>query len=126
MRKGRIIPNGVVLEKHEYKTVIFFTNLGYNIELIPKSNRQGEHSADIRMDKLMWEMKAPKGEGGSSMKNTLQRAARQSENVTIDLRRTKRHQAKCLNELTREFKNSKSLKRIKVITKVNRMLVFYK
>ncbi len=121
-RKGRIIPNGVVLEKHEYKTVIFFTDLGNDVELIPKSNRQGEHSADIRMEKLFWEMKAPRGEGGSLIKNTLQRAAQQSENVIIDLRRTKRHQAKCLSEIMREFENSKSLKRIKIITKAQKLL----
>lgn len=51
MRKGRIIPNGVVLEVHEYRTVLFFTELGYDVELIPKSNKPGEHSADIMMKK---------------------------------------------------------------------------
>lgn len=117
MKKGKIIPNGVVLEKHEYQTVLYFTELGIDVELVPKSNNQGEHSPDIRMNRLFWEMKAPKGEGGSLMKNTLQKAARQSENVIIDLRRAKRHQAKCLSEIKREFNNSKRLKRIKIVTK---------
>lgn len=126
MKKGKIIPNGVSLEKHEYDTVLFFTELGYDVELLPRSNRAGEHTADIRMERLIWEMKAPKGEGASLMKNTLQKAGRQSENVIVDLRRTKRHQMRCLKELEREFYISRRVKRLKVITKVQKLVVFEK
>lgn len=122
MKKGKIIPNGVSLEKHEYDTVLFFTELGYDVELLPRSNRAGEHTADIRMGRLIWEMKAPKGEGASLMKNTLQKAVRQSENIIIDLRRVKRHQSKCLAEIRREFRKSRSIKRIKIITRGNILL----
>ena len=38
MQIGKITPNGVSLEKHENDTVVFFTNLDHNIELIPPSN----------------------------------------------------------------------------------------
>lgn len=31
--KGKIIPNGVVLEAHELATVVFFTELGHDVEL---------------------------------------------------------------------------------------------
>lgn len=75
---------------------------------------------------MIWEMKAPKGEGGSLMKNTLQKAARQSENVIVDLRRTKRHQTKCINEIKREFHKSKSLRRIKIITKAKNLIEIQK
>lgn len=122
MKKGKIIPNGVILEEHEYRTVLFFTELGVDIELLPRSNKAGEHSADLKMKRLIWEMKAPKGEGKALIKNTLQKAARQSENVIVDLRRTKRHQTKCLNEIKREFSNSKRIKRIKIITKAQKLL----
>lgn len=33
MKIGKIIPNGVSLEKHENDTVVYFTDLGYDIEL---------------------------------------------------------------------------------------------
>ena len=36
MKKGKIIPNGVILEKHEYKTILLFTEMGSDVELIPK------------------------------------------------------------------------------------------
>ena len=40
MKKGKIIPNGVILEKHEYRTVLLFTEMGVDIELIPKSEKK--------------------------------------------------------------------------------------
>lgn len=100
------------------KTVLYFTELGIDVELIPKSNNQGEYSPDIRMNKLFWEMKAPKGEGKYLIPNTIQRAVKQSSNIIIDLRRTRRHQIKCLNEIKKEFEKSKSIRYIKVITKI--------
>ena len=101
--KGTITPNGVVLEAYELATVVFFTELGYDVELVPRSNTEGVHKPDILMDGLEWEIKAPKGEGKSLIKNTLQKAARQSANVIIDLRRAKRYQDKCIAEINREF-----------------------
>lgn len=125
-RKGKIIPNGVVLREHEYKTVLFLTELGMDVELVPKSNKFGEHTPDMRILGLFWEMKAPKGEGKYLMANTIQRAVRQSANIIIDLRGTKRHQSKCLAEIEKEFLKSRSVRRIRVITKGKRLVDFNK
>ena len=73
---GTITPNGVVLETHEMATVVFLTEMGYDIELIPKSNIKGIHTPDIRMSGREWEMKSPKGEGKWLIKNTFQAASR--------------------------------------------------
>lgn len=126
MKKGRIIPNGVILEEHEYKTVLLFTEIGIDVELIPKSERKGIHAPDIIMNGLRWEIKSPKGEGKYLMQNTIQKAVKQSRNVIIDLRRTKRLQAKCLQELKKEFESSKSMRRLKIITKSRKILDFEK
>lgn len=95
----------------------FLTELGYDVKLIPKSNREGVHTPDICFDRIEWEIKSPKGEGKSLMKNTIQKACKQSCNVIVDLRRVKRYQEKCLHELRREFTYSKALRRLKIITK---------
>lgn len=124
--KGKIIPNGVVLKTHENATVVFLTEQGFDIELIPRSNTQGVHTPDILMDDMKWEMKSPKGEGGSLMKNTIQKALKQSQNIIIDLRRAKRHQTKCLREIERQFNNSKSIKKLLVITKTGKTVEFNK
>lgn len=126
MKKGKITPNGVILKTHENATVVFLTEHGYDIELIPKSNVAGVHSPDIIMSGLRWEMKSPKGEGKYLISNTIQRAVKQSKNIIIDLRRTKRHQSKCLREIENEFQKSKSIERLIVITKKSKKLDFKK
>ena len=125
-RKGKIIPNGVVLKNHENATVVFLTELGFDIELIPTSNIKGVHTPDIKMSGIEWEIKTPIGEGKYLIPNTIQKAVKQSPNVIVDLRHTKRHQTKCLRELEKEFEKSKSLKRLKVITKAEREIDFIK
>ena len=125
-KRGVITPNGVVLKTHENATAVFLTEQGFDIELIPASNVEGVHTPDIWMNGLMWEMKAPTGEGKYLMANTIQRAVKQSHNVIVDLRHTKRHQTKCLRELENEFKRSGSLKRLKIITKSGKTLDFEK
>ena len=41
IRKGSLITNGVVLEVHETATIVLFLELGYDVELIPRSNQEG-------------------------------------------------------------------------------------
>lgn len=122
---GRIIPNGVVLKTHENATVVFFTQLGKDVELIPRSNQQGVHTPDFIMDGLKWKMKSPTGKGVYLIQNTFQKAAKQSENLILDLRRTKRHQTKCIREIRREYQRNKSIRRVIVITKTKKKLVFF-
>ena len=126
MKQGKIIPNGVMLEEHEYKTILFFTELGFDIELIPKSNKKGIHTADIIMNNTKWELKSPKGKGRWLLENTLQKASKQSPNVIIDLARIKIHQTKCLQELEKQFHKSKKVKQLKIITKSRKMVEFKK
>ena len=59
MRKGKIISNGISLQRHEYETVLLLTSLGCNVELVPKNNKQGVHTPDLKMNGIYWEMKAP-------------------------------------------------------------------
>lgn len=125
-KKGKITPNGVVLKIHENATAVFLTEQGFDVELIPASNIEGVHTPDIKMDGLKWEMKAPLGEGNQLIENTIQRALKQSQNIIIDLRHTKRHQTKCLRELEKQFLNKKGIKRLKVITKSGKTLDFEK
>ena len=125
-KKGKITPNGVVLKTHENATAVFLTEQGFDVELIPASNIEGVHTPDIKMDGLKWEIKAPLGEGNQLMENTIQRALRQSQNIIIDLKHTKRHQTKCLRELEKQFLNKKGIKRLKVITKSGKTLDFEK
>lgn len=125
-KRGKITPNGVVLKNNENATAVFLTELGYDIDLVPPSVIKGIHTPDIRMGGIEWEIKTPLGEGQQLMKNTIQKALKQSTNVVVDLRKTKRHQTKCLRELKREFDESKNIKRLKIILKGGKTIDYKK
>lgn len=126
MEKGKLTQNKVHLEDHEYKTVKFFLDRGYDIELIPPSRIKGYHTPDFVMNGLPWEMKAPKGTGKYTVQNTMQIATHQSVNIIIDLRRTKMAESRAINEFKNAFIKSKNVKRMKIITKAEEILDFEK
>lgn len=127
MKKGKIVSNGVLLKKHEQATVDFLIEKGYTVELLPKSNKRGQHTADLIMNGVEeWEMKAPKGKGKYVFQNTIQRAAKQSRNMIIDIRRLDVPREKVMAEFRKEFARSKHLRKMMIITKKRELLEFKK
>ena len=126
MKIGKIIPNGVSLEKHENDTIVFFTNLGFNVELIPPSNTPKAKTPDFMMDGKAWEMKSPQGKSCVTVEHAFKRAAKQSDNIIIDLRRTKIPTNESKASLEKLFKTSRRVKSLKIITKEQELLDFNK
>ncbi|MBR0403431.1 hypothetical protein IJI55_02690 [Candidatus Saccharibacteria bacterium] len=123
---GKIIPNGVSLEKHEYDTVLFLTTLGWNISLIRPSMTPGKRTPDFKSQNLEWEMKSPKGKSRSTLEHAFQSAAKQSNNIIFDLRRTPIPEEKSLTILEKLMNTSKTAKRLCVITKKQKLLWYSK
>ena len=126
MKRGKLTQNGVHLQDHEYATVKLFLEMGYDIELIPTSRIKHYRTPDIMMNGIPWELKAPQGNGKYTAQNTLQNAAGQSRNVIVDLRRCKMSENIAIKEFLREYKESKSIKRLKIIKKNSEILDFEK
>ena len=126
MRKGKIIPNGVILEMHENTTVVFLTECGFDIELIPLSHRKGAKTADLIMGGVEWEMKAPMGDSKYTIEHAFRAALKQSPNIIFDLRRSKMSQQKCIREIVKRFENSGIAQRLLIIPKSKKMLDFEK
>jgi hypothetical protein len=124
MKQGRITPNGVVLKEHENATVVWLTENGYNVELIPPS--PFSKKPDIIVDDLEWEMKSPKGNGRENLEHAFKAAVKQSENIIFDLRRSKIAENKALTKLKRELNLSKKARRLIIITKAAKRLDFNK
>ena len=122
MKQGKLTQNKVHLKEHEYRTVKFFLDCGYDVELIPPSQIKGLRMPDIMLQGLPWEMKAPEGHGKRTLQNTLQNAAHQSANIIIDLRRCGLAQEEAIKELERHFRLFKRIRCLKIITKDERML----
>lgn len=126
MRTGKIIPNGVSLEKHENDTIVFFTNLGKDIELIPPSNTPHMRRPDFWMDSLEWEMKSPEQSKYEVVERAFDKALRQSCNVVMDLRRAKGRDDVAIKHLQKCFSSSRRAKRLLIITKGQALLDFKK
>lgn len=125
-RKGKIIPNGVVLETHENATVVYFTELGFDIDLIVPSRTPGQKSADFMMDGIAWEMKCPMGKSQTTIDHMFQKAVKQSGNVIIDLRNAHADEEKSLAVINKRYKQMRTCRRLKIITKTGELLEFNK
>ncbi|MCR5420154.1 MAG: hypothetical protein K6E98_04025 [Lachnospiraceae bacterium] len=121
-KKGKLIQNGVHLQEHEYKSVKFFLDQGIDVELIPRSKVHNLRMPDISMNGVVWEVKAPIGDGKNNAQNTMKKAKDQSRNIIIDLQRCKMNDDRAVKEFEREFLKLKHLKRLKIIKKMAKRL----
>lgn len=116
-RRGRIIAHGVVLEPHEYETVLYFMELGKDVELIPRSRTPNAKDPDFYMDKLVWEAKSPVVNGRRSLERLFYRASTQSDNLIFDLRRLKGEDKLAVRILEDCFKITRRVRNMYIITK---------
>jgi hypothetical protein len=124
MRAGTITPNGVILLPHELATVVFLTNCGFNIELIPPIQQKGVRTPDIRMRRLEWEIKNPRSNGKYTLEHSFRSALKQSPNIIFDIRHCKIPERKCIAEIERRFNDFKKTKHILIITKNKSLIEF--
>ena len=115
--KGKITPNGVLLEVHENATVVYMTEQGFDVELIPPVQVRGVRSPDIIMDGVAWEMKSPIGVGKYTIEHAFRSALKQSSYIIFDIRRLKTPEDKSIHEITRRFNDFKKVKRELIISK---------
>ena len=125
-KKGKITPNGVSLEKHENEVVVFFTELGYDVELIPPSNSPKSRTPDFMMGGVAWEMKSPQGKSKISLEHIFKKATRQSENIIIDLSHSKLKEEVSIKEIEKRFSQTNSCRKLKIITRSRKLLEYKK
>ena len=125
--RGILFSNDIRLQEHEQSTIQTLLDNGYNIELIKPSTVQGSKSPDIMIDGISWEMKSPVGKSKWTIKNIMQKASHQCDNIIIDLRRLDHFpQEKYIEEVKKHFQMTKRFKRLKIIIKGNILLEFVK
>lgn len=126
MYGDRFKQNGVHLTEHEWATVKMFLNNGKSIELIPPMGGNKVRTPDMQMDSIIWEIKAPEGGGKNTIRHNLERAKNQSRNIIIDLRWCRLRDEQAIRELEQRFQLSKRFRRMKIITKMEKILDFSK
>jgi hypothetical protein len=80
-----------------------------DVEFVLRSNQK---TPDFLIDGIKWELKSPTGTGKYNVQHQIKAAAKQSSSVVFDARRSKMHMAKIRNEVERNFKYSKTVKRL--------------
>ena len=126
VKQGKITPNGVVLHEHENACVVFFTQQGFDVELLPPVQRKNARTPDIRMNGLDWEIKCPTGKSANTIKRAFKTALRQSKNIVFDLRNSKMPDKANIAKLEKEFADIKSARHLIIITKSRKMIDFHK
>ena len=126
VKKGVLKTNGVHLQSHEFHTVKVLLDSGFDIELVPTSQIKGLQMPDLMMNGLPWEIKAPEGGSKHTIKHNIQNAAHQSENVIFDLCRCKLVEETALKEIQRHYNLSKRIKRLKIVTRDEKIVDFQK
>jgi hypothetical protein len=77
---------------------------------------------DVSIKGIKWEIKSPIGKGANNIQKNMREASAQSENIVIDLRRSKLHQTRALGYIKQFTDRYKKLKRVVVITKTKHVL----
>ncbi len=117
IKMGKLVTNGVVLEPHEYETVVYFLKLKKNVELVLGSHTPKVPSPDFYMDKLIWESKSPAINRVKTIERLFYKAARQSSNVIFDLRRLNGNDMFVRQALEKCFKTTRRVRNMYVILK---------
>jgi hypothetical protein len=111
-------------EKAEFETAKYFSELGKDIDFIRPNATPYQHSPDIKMEGVEWEIKCPEGNSKRTIENNLRKALKQSHNVIFDLRHIKYPEEKCIAKLEKEFRINSQLKRLYVIKKNGELLSY--
>ena len=108
----------------ETASQIIATSFRSNIVFLRRRQSKNPDLYILRTN-VLWELKSPIGNGKHTIQNNLRDADRQSENIIIDLRRTKMNEKQAVSRI-HEFINTEHtrIKRIKVITKANKVVDF--
>lgn len=75
---------------HEYETAKALAMAGLTVEFIRRSEEHRTTSADVIVNGLIWEIKAPESDKAKVVEKNLRKALHQSKNVIFDARRMKK------------------------------------
>ena len=121
-RIGRIEAKNVHLEAHEYDTMLFLSQYGFDIEVIKPANIPRTHNPDFLINGGVWEAKSPEGQGKYNLQRQFHNAGHQAGNLVLDLRRFKMPASCSEKDALKRFGFSRSIKHLLLITKDGRLL----
>ena len=124
MGTGRIvIPSHIDIWPHELETARALAASGRDIEFLRRISGDNVKSADIVMEGVTWEMKAPQTDAIKRLERIVRRASQQSSSVIIDTTRAKKlSDAAIERELRKIAPLNKRLRRLLLVTKSRKVI----
>ncbi len=113
-------------ENNEMEAAKYFADLGKNIKFLKPSSIPNQHTPDIRMDGLEWEIKIPTGNGKRNIEYNFRKAITQSKNIIFDLRHVRIPEKQCITQLEKEFTSRPYLNKLYVIKKSSELVMYPK
>ena len=104
---------------HEMRTARTLALAGYDVHFMPESNLA---SADILLNGVKFEIKAPKTNKTSSLEQAIRKALKQSSNVIIDSFRMQLRDDVTRNFLIKKCREQKQIKRMLFINKKSQII----
>lgn len=96
------IPKGAIPKQHEISLAELLVRTGHKVCFV----EVGPHKTpDIYYLHKYWEIKSPTGNSSRTIENNIRAALTQSENIIIDLRRTKISSTKTKQYIINHFRN---------------------
>lgn len=103
-------------EEHEIQTALFLRAMGKRVTFLAPTNRPNTKTPDILMDNKKWEIKSPRNAGSRTIEHAVRAAAKQSENIIVDLRRFKQSTQKGVAQIKHHSLRRTNIKKLLVIT----------
>lgn len=113
---------GAFPEAHEIATAKIFIKNGFDVRFITPRRVKNMKTPDVEINGILWEIKSPTSTGKQTLQRLLKKAAKQSDNIIIDDRRTNSDDAYYFKELKRLSSLSHSIRRLKLITKSGKII----
>lgn len=90
---------------------------GYDLEFLPVSHISGQKNPDVKIDGKVWEIKAPKGSGKTTIDNNLKKAKKQSSRVVLDNAFSGLTDDQAMEQLNRSLRNRTTIEEVLFIEK---------
>ena len=102
---------------------IRYTDISKRIlRFLQPANRKDRKTPDIQIGDQKWEIKCPRGRGKNTIEHCVKAAAKQAENVILDVRYMEGSYRRYLGKIEAEFRGNRRLKRLKIITKAQTVI----
>ena len=115
-RIGVFIPAGRKPWPHEMRVAEILALAGHTVEFL--NEHDGLRTADIKLDKMEFEIKSPESFNANTLEHKLKDAVKQSPNIIMDTFRIKKvHDVKIMNFLINQARKQKQIKHLIMVTK---------